>query len=142
MLVQRFKAFRRAQLAIDRVPDALVFDVFRAFAEQRLSRTGVRKTLEHLAAQARTKSPTELRLPASLTTGGRGLIHDGQLTQAIATELARLDDARFADPHKKCRYLIGLLMQQYVGLVDGGELARQVRAALQLQPKPQLETNA
>jgi len=48
----------------------------------------------------------------------------------LERHIARLDDARFATPAKKCRYLIGQVMREVVGRAEGRRVVQRVHAKL------------
>lgn len=132
-LVQRFKGLRRSGRAIDAVPDAAVFEVFRAYAEGRLAREGMLPVLEELARAAAAGEDVSRRAEDVLREYGGQPVSAQELAQEVEARLAGLNDARFVNAEQKARYLCGQLMEEFVGRVDGRQVARLVHEKLGLR---------
>ena len=130
VLCQRLKSFRRAHLHPERLTDDEIFEVFKAHAEGPLAREGVIKVLHHLLkceGGPGTARPTVQEALAQLKLGA---VPDDELENAVTAAIQASDPRRFGTPAKRQRYLMGKLMNEYRGRVDGGRLAQKVRASL------------
>ena len=140
VLVQRLKALRRRGLAVDRLSDEAICEVFRAYAQGRLVRQGVVEVLGRLAGQPESQQPASDRVDRICGDSSCTPATDEDLARALSNRLAKLDEASFATPEKKCRYLIGDLMREYFGRVEGREVVRLVHRELQVPLPGTIET--
>jgi len=118
VLVQRFKAFRRAGLPVDALSDGAVFDVFRAYAEGGLTREGIVPAL--VAALRRLQGGgTEETAP-----GVEPAATMVSVEQAVADVVSHTNGRSFASAEKRRRWLMGRLMDSHRGRLAGADLAR------------------
>ncbi len=121
ILVQRFKAWRRARLAPERLSADELVGAFAAYAAGRLAREGIVEVLEAaLRAGSDVSALAERLRPAS----------EAEVRQHLALLLRTREPARFATPVKRYRALMGDMMRAFVGRFEGGALARIVAEEL------------
>jgi glutamyl-tRNA(Gln) amidotransferase subunit E len=135
VLVQRFKHWRRAGLPVENITDAEVFAVFQAYREGRLSREGVPQVLQLLAEQPRTSEPDDDRVTAILVGRRIKPLSDGEIHQVVREQVTKVRERRFATPQAKCRYLMGEILREYMGCVEGRRLLAWVQNKLQVVPE-------
>jgi glutamyl-tRNA(Gln) amidotransferase subunit E len=132
VLIQRLRGLRRAGLSTDQLTDEEVYEVFKVHAEGRLSRQGVLEVLAYLADQEPAAPGGPPRVARVFEELRLEPVPDAALTRAIDAKLAELDPARFPAPAIMCRYLLGRVMEDFVGRVEGRHVARLVHARLGL----------
>jgi len=133
VLCQRLKAFRRQGLRPHRLTDDEITDVFKANADGRLAREGVVHILRRLLDR-RVREPGERlsvsdvldAVPDRPTSEKECMVH-------IKTAVERLDHGRFPTSAKKHRYVMGLLMNDFRGRVDGRKVSQWVSEELDAQ---------
>ena len=130
ILIQRFKALRRAGIDPDRLSDDEVREVFRAHADGRLAREGVMDVLECLLGDPTGSDDPAGRVEKMIAAAGNPAIDDAEVEAHIARAIDGVDDARFATTRKKYRHLMGRLMIRLVGRTDGRRVARALGDAL------------
>ncbi len=129
VLVERLKGMRRAGLKVDLLSDEEIYAVFKAYTEKRLSRQGVLELLGYLASQPRDQAGED-RVARVFATSDFTQLTDAELDAAIAKWDAQLDDDEFAAPQKKCRFLAGRIMREFVGRVDGARAIHRIHEKL------------
>lgn len=132
VLVQQFKAWRRAGKPVDRLPDEELFEVFRLHAAGKLTREGVLAALEHLLDLPPTGRGGTARVAHVVAEYKLTPLSPAQLEQALEKALAGLEEARFRTAAQKCRFLCGQLQRQFAGRIDGRKLAEVVHARLRV----------
>ncbi len=130
VLIERFKAWQRAGIAVDGLADDEIFAVFKAYSDGRLAREGVPEVLGYLADSV---EPCEDdRVAKVFEENDLTPLNEMEVTAAVRGQLERLSDGSFKTPVKKCRYLIGQVMRDFVGRVDGRMLVRLAHGELGL----------
>ena len=142
VLVQRLKAFRREGLAVERLSDEDIYETFKAHAQGRLAREGVVAVLAHLARRPPAGDPAAARVAQALGELNCTPATDQEVAQCLSRCLAGLDIVEFATPRKKCHYLIGVLMSEFLGRAEGQQVARMVHQELQVPLGGQTEVKA
>ncbi len=134
VLVQRFKQWRRAGLAVDRIRDDEVFAVFQAHRQGRLSREGVPEVLRLLAQETPAAEPDADRVAAVFVSRRIRPLTDQEIHHVVREHLDKLRERRFASAAQKGRYLIGEILREYMGCVEGRHLVAFVCNRLQVRP--------
>ncbi len=152
VLVQQLKALRRAGLDPQRISDAELYEVFRAFAEGRLAREGIPLVLGWLAELPQESGRTQdsagpapaagQRVAQALREIGLTPVDMSHVRSQVAALLAAADPARFESSDALHRWAMGRLMKELLGRVPGRELAALVRQELLARcataPEPRL----
>jgi len=136
VLVQQSKAWRRAGKPVEQLRDEELLEVFRLHAAGKLTRDGVIAAIERLVELPPAAAGGTARLAHVLAEYNLTPLSDSELEDALASCLAGLDNATFADPDRKCRYVCGLLQRRYAGRLDGRKLAERVAAHLRAGLRP------
>jgi glutamyl-tRNA(Gln) amidotransferase subunit E len=131
VLVQRWKHWWRKGLPLDRVTDAEIFEVFRAFREGRLSREGVPEVLHMLAELPPAEDESHDRVAAIFVGERIKPLTDTELHQVVREQALTLRGRRFRTPQQRCRFLMGEILEEYVGCVDAKRLLAWVSNRLQ-----------
>jgi glutamyl-tRNA(Gln) amidotransferase subunit E len=134
VLVQRFKQWRRAGLAVDGIRDDEVFAVFQAHRQGRVSREGVPEVLRLLAQQPPAEEPEADRVAAVFVSRRIRPLTDQEIHHVVREHLDKLRERRFATAAQKGRYLIGEILREYMGCVEGRHLVAFVCNRLQVRP--------
>lgn len=130
VLFQRLKALRRAGLRPDRLSDQELFNVFKAHAQGQLAREGVADVIERLLNLPLPTGQQQSRVAALLTELNIRPVVDEELDAAVAKAMQQADSRRFATYDDKHRYLMGQLMRELIGRVDGRRLAERLEQQL------------
>ncbi len=130
ILVERFRAWRRAGFDIDSLTEDDIFSTFQAHAAGKLTQDGVGRLLKQLAREPRDE-PRGDRVAATLAAFNFKPLTQAECTAAIEQQCARLDPARFSDVQKMARHVVGQIKRQYPGRIDGKHLLTQVTTKLQ-----------
>ncbi len=125
VLVRQGKSLRRRGLDPDRIPEDMAFDVFRAQAQGRLSREGVHLAFTHLAGQD-WDDPAHARAPGLNAEP----VSRGALEARVARAASQAASTPFASHEAKFRHLMGVLMRDLIGRVEGRRVAQCLTAAL------------
>jgi glutamyl-tRNA(Gln) amidotransferase subunit E len=130
VLCQRLKAFRRRGLSSDLLTDDEITEVFKAHADGRLAREGVVYVL-HRLLDGRVHEPNE-RLTVADVLGTVFITPDNEkeCTARIKAALNGLDHDRFPTLAKEHRYLMGFLMREFRGRIDGCKVAQRLTEEL------------
>ena len=134
VLVQRLKHIRRAGLAVERISDGEMFAVFEAHAHGRLSREGVPEVLRLLAERPPAEEPEADRVTAVFVDRRIRQLTDEEIHHVVREQVGKLRDRVFATAGQKCRYVIGEVLREYMGCVDGRRLVAWVCNKLQVPP--------
>ena len=140
VLVQRFKHLRRAGVPVEQTTDDEVFEVFRLHSQGRVSREGVSEVLRLLASEPVAVEPDGDRVAAVFVNRRITPLTDEEIHHVVRQHLNSLVDRNFATPAQKARHLIGRIMRQYLGCIEGRRLVAFVCNKLQLPPSGLLET--
>jgi glutamyl-tRNA(Gln) amidotransferase subunit E len=140
VLIQQLKALRRAGLDPQRLSDAELYEVFRAFAEGRLAREGIPLVLGWLAESPREGGECQdcagpahavgQRVAQALREIGLTPVDMNHVHSQVTALLASVDPARFESIDVLHRWAMGRLMKELLGRVPGRELAALVRQEL------------
>jgi glutamyl-tRNA(Gln) amidotransferase subunit E len=137
ILVQRFKSMARAGLDPDRLTDDQIHQIFQAFAQGSLGREAIESVLaamiESNEASKETPCVSIESWRAPRETSGAF-----DLEASVKRVLAERANLWSSDPDAQRRHLMGLLMQDCFGLVNG----RDVSDALDQAMVPSGETTA
>ncbi|MCK4341769.1 MAG: Glu-tRNA(Gln) amidotransferase subunit GatE [Phycisphaerae bacterium] len=142
VLMQYFKAFKREGLAVERLTEEEIHEVFKAHAEGRLAREGVIEVLAYLAGREPSEETGAARVAKVFEELHLSPANEEEIEQYLARQLGQLDESRFATPTKMCRYLIGLLMREFLGRFAGRRIAQLVHDRLQVAPEGETEVKA
>jgi glutamyl-tRNA(Gln) amidotransferase subunit E len=127
VLIQRFKAWRRAGLQPDRLSDDVIYEVFNAYAKGDIARDGVSQVLDELLRS----SVPDTRTPAECVAAS---IAARRLQPATEPEIdRRLDEAvrvtnsrHYRDPASRFHHIMGEAMRALLGRVDSRRVARRL----------------
>ena len=134
VLVQRFKAFRRAGLRLDSLTEGEIYDVFKAHAAGQLAREGVVEVFARILKHYAETEPGEARVTAAIRdVAAQGPLKPADLDARIAQAVETADNALFLTTEKKYRYLMGKLMKAVVGRAEGKRVAELLSAKLRLR---------
>jgi glutamyl-tRNA(Gln) amidotransferase subunit E len=126
VMFQRLKAFRRAGLDADRLPDRELFDVFKAYADGRLAREGVREMIEYLLREPPLNDSNGSRVAAALEALRIAPVSAAELETLVREALAGTEASRFPTAEKRHHHLMGMLMRKLIGRVHGTKLSQQL----------------
>ncbi|MCH7924036.1 MAG: Glu-tRNA(Gln) amidotransferase subunit GatE [Planctomycetes bacterium] len=129
---QRLKSFKRRGLPIDCLTDELVMDVFRTHAKGRCSRDGVEKLFQFILESATGTQGERGDVESALSSLGEDPVTDQTLDQQLSDAWKTFKPGRIESHGQRHRFVMGRLMQEYRGRVDGTRLAQ--RAQLVLSP--------
>ncbi len=130
VLVQRFTAMRREGLDPTVLADEAVEHIFAAYAEGRLAREGVCEALRRLL-RPRVGGDENVTTVAVVVAALVGEPVSGvALDQLIDVRLADVDEACYSTAAKKYRSLMGGLMRELIGRVEGREVSLRLGVAL------------
>ena len=119
ILSQRMRSFARAKLKPERLSDDALFTLFKAHAEGRLAKEGLAWLMETLLQGARNDCITAEDVTAVLDQMDIQPSSDDDLRCRITQVVQDSDSSRFATDAKHRRYLMGRIMQELIGRVDG-----------------------
>lgn len=128
VLCERLKAFRRSGLALERVSDDEVFEIFKAHAAGRLVREGVLEVLGKLLAKRTEPGSDHTALDDLLAEYTPAT--DNELATRVAQTVRQVDRSGFNSAAQLRRHTMGLLMRKLRGRVDGSRVARQLEQSL------------
>ncbi|MFQ5502323.1 MAG: Glu-tRNA(Gln) amidotransferase subunit GatE [Phycisphaerae bacterium] len=124
VLVQRFKAWRREQLDPRSITDDELFELFRAHSARLLSRKGLLGAIERLL-RVRLEGDADGDSLTSILNGVSGEpMGDADLREAIDRVIRSVDAGCYTTVGKKHRHLIGRLVAELPGSVEGGDISR------------------
>ena len=125
VLTEQLKAFRRAGLPADALPDDVIVEVFQLYAGGRLAREGVPWVLRRvLELTAESDAPPSVG--TVLEAMGMSECGDDLVVMRIGAIVDRLDGSSFQSAETMHRYAMGVAMRELTGRVAG----RKVAAAL------------
>ena len=134
ILVQRFKALRREGLNPDELSDDEIYEVFKAHADGTLAREGVIDVLTRVLEKRSKMGGGNAQVQLVLQAVQGQPVNDRDLKTGIEELIENTDDSRFATTQKKYRYLMGRLMREFRGRVDGKRVAEMLEKAFSRQP--------
>lgn len=129
-LSQRARALRRAGLRPDRLTDGALYAIFKAFADGRLAREGVGWLMERLLRRGTGEPIDVAAVCAELDELDRRAVTGAELDLFIDRAIAASRTRRFATPAKQLRFVMGVLMRDLVGRVEGRMLLGRLRQRL------------
>jgi glutamyl-tRNA(Gln) amidotransferase subunit E len=131
LLVEQMKDLRRRHVPIATLTNDELFAVFAAHAKGLLSREGLGLVLRLVAEHAPVPEGTgAARVAAVFAEHNFSPLSDADVDDAIAHRLVRVDSSKFETVWQKARHLTGLIMDDYVGRVDGAKVAQRVNVRL------------
>jgi len=123
-LAERLKAFRRAGLRPEYLPNETLFAVFKAHDEGRLAREGVSAVIELLLKTPRAKDDDPANVVRLLDKLKIYPIPDDELTTTVTKAVEEAANQEFPSTTDKHRYLMGQLMRGLRGRIEGKRLAK------------------
>ena len=129
VLCQRLKAFKRRGLPIDCLTDEIILDVFRAHAKGRCSREGVEQLFGLILESAADPQGDMADVETALESFEDGSMTNQTLDQKLMAALKKFGPNRLDAESRRHRYVMGVLMGEYRGRVDGTRLAQRARLA-------------
>jgi glutamyl-tRNA(Gln) amidotransferase subunit E len=142
VLCQTLKSFRRKRLKPERLRDETIFHVFQAYAKGKLAREGVVTVLELILVQNVEKLETYADLLNFLEVLKMAPLSESELTQSVLKAVENINPALFRNPQKIHSYLMGKLMRNLIGRVDGKKLSERVQEQLQVHDSKPLALKA
>ncbi|MBU0719640.1 MAG: hypothetical protein KJ749_15455, partial [Planctomycetes bacterium] len=130
VLCQRWKAFRRDQLEPDLLAGNEVFEAFKAYVDGRIAREGVVRVLRFLLERRAGTGGEDLSVADAIEMLHLMPVSDDESTTRIGEHIGQVDRRRFATNDRRHEYLMGTLMGEYRGRVDGARLAKRLRKEL------------
>ncbi len=127
---ERMKAFRRRGMRPDLLRDEDLYEVFKVYADGRLAREGVVHVLRRMLDRRLEKPERDSSASTILDELGMHPCGDDELAARVGAVVDGLDHGRFRRFEAKHRHVMGLLMKELRGRVDGGKLARSVAEKL------------
>ena len=134
VLCQRTKAFRREGLNPDLLTDDEIFDVFKAYSGGLLAREGILRVLRRVLEMRLQDKRERVTVADVLDAIDLTPLGDEELAARIIAAIDQLDHDRFPTCAKKHRHLMGVLMNDCTGRVDGGRIARLLAEGLDARP--------
>jgi glutamyl-tRNA(Gln) amidotransferase subunit E len=136
-LVQRLRDLRRRFVPVDTLTDDEITAVLEAYAKGLLSREGVVGVLRLVAEHPPVPGASgPARVAAVFADHRLTPLGPGEVEQALAIVLGRLDCRWFKKPQQKCRWLTGELMHELRGRLSGAEALRLVHERLRVPLGP------
>ena len=132
VLEQRIKAKRRAGLPVDRLTDALLFEIFRAHADGRLARHGVFEVIAWLARTPHDGQPPADAVSEALDELNVQPLDDVALTRAIVAGLNKFPSGKFKTSEKRFRKAMGALSKSLPACIEGRWLWERLRREMGL----------
>ncbi|MEW6252696.1 MAG: Glu-tRNA(Gln) amidotransferase subunit GatE [Planctomycetota bacterium] len=133
VLVQRLKHLRRRFVPVDTLTDDEIYAVLEAHAKGLLSRQVVPDVLRLVAEHPPVAGGSgAARVAAVFADYSFTPLSPGELAAAIAERAARVECSWFDTPEQKCRWLVGQLMHDFFGRLDGRAALEAVHARLQV----------
>ena len=134
MLFRFARALARRGRRLDALEDEEISRVFEAYREGRLAREGINKVLSFLAPPAGSPPPPSPaaadRVEAAIDTLGLRPVEEERLHALVHEALLRSGRGRFPSPEARFRHVMGILMTDLRGCVEGRRLAALVAEAL------------
>ncbi len=128
VICERLKAFRRDGLALDRLADDTIFEVFEAHTTGRLAREGVVDAIRKLLTSR--SDPAAEQLTVSDILQQYAPVTEDELAADVTHTVAQLDRSNFSSADQVRRHAMGLLMSKFRGRVDGTTVARRIEQVL------------
>jgi glutamyl-tRNA(Gln) amidotransferase subunit E len=126
VLCQRLKALRRSGLQPDRLSDQAIFEVFRAYSEDRLVRRGVIKLIRSMLQNDLIESNASHDVAAAIEALGLRPVPDDEARRRVADAVTDVEHASFRTSEQRSRHLMGVLMSEWNGRLEGSHVARLV----------------
>ena len=123
VLCQKMKAFRRRNLHPEHLTDDEIFEVFQHYAEGKLAREGVPRVLRHILESGDAASKDSSRVKQAIRTQNFRPLPATEVSARLDAVIAQADDRRFSTTEKKHRSLMGVVMSNLTGCVEGVQLA-------------------
>ena len=127
VLCQRMKAFRRRNLDCASLTDDEIYEVFKRYAEGKLAREGVPLVLRRILEEQERPAGEGSRVATAINALNFRPLPNDEASARLDRVLAEVDDNRFPTCEKKHRSLMGMLMKDLVGCVEGAQLANELR---------------
>ncbi len=127
ILIQRFTAFRREGLCPNDLSDELIYEVFRTQAHSSLAREGVLGVIEYLLRNPETEneSPAD-RVAQAVKALAFTPVGEDEVDQYARQITSRVDAERFPTESRRFNYMMGDMMRELYGRVDGQVVARRL----------------
>ena len=117
---QRMRSFARKELRPGRLSDGALLEILQTHAEERLAREGVFWLIEHLLKRETGESITDDDVHTALLEIRPAT--ERALRRSVDDAVAACESHRFKTDAKRVRYLMGRLMRELIGRVDGRRL--------------------
>ena len=127
VLTQHLKAYRRAGWRPERLDDEVLLAVFRGFGDGRYTREGVLRLLKHLLTCEWDATDPGAAVEAAVAALELAPIDSGEIAAVIDQTRDALDPAAYPTAAKRRRAIIGGVMRQLRGRVEGRQVAELVR---------------
>lgn len=124
VLCQRLKALRRSGLQPERLADQAIFEVFRAYSEGRLVRQGVITLIRSLLQNDEIESNPSDAVSAAIEALGLRPVPDDAARLRVAEAVTAVEFASFRTAEQRSRHLMGVLMSEWSGRIEGHQVAR------------------
>jgi len=123
VLCQRLKALQRAGLRSEALPDEVLYGVFQAFTEGHVAREGVVKVIRFLLEANRAGAASPIGVHEALQRLELNPMDEATLREHVTRVVAAQSDRVFPTAAHRVHYLMGVLMDELIGRVDGRRLA-------------------
>jgi glutamyl-tRNA(Gln) amidotransferase subunit E len=134
VLIQRFKAWRRAGLPVDSLRDDEIVEAFRAYATGHIGREGVPAILTYMLRQEQSADTSaEARVKEAIEAMGLSPAGEEELDNRIAQALERVASPRFPTEQHRFNYIMGVLMTDLYGRIDARRVAARLASAMKLE---------
>lgn len=127
LLAQRVRSFARAGLRPGRLSDDALHAVLATHAQGRLAREGVPWIVEQLLARADDAAITGDDARSAIAALVRPAPTDEELETIVAAAVTSSTPDRYPTAEKEIRYLMGPLMRDLVGRIDGVRVLARVK---------------
>jgi glutamyl-tRNA(Gln) amidotransferase subunit E len=130
-------ALRREALNKDRLTEDEIYHVFKAYREARLARAGIIQVLRHLIKEKQerlfdTHRDPEEAVGQALQALGLKPVAKAKLNTMLAEILLRDEVGNYGTPEQRQRALMGRIMKDLRGRVDGGLVAGRLKEELNM----------
>lgn len=122
LLAQRMRALARAERRPERFSDEALFVILRAHSQERLAKEGIAWLMELILVQSTKDEITEADVNAVFDELDIQRLTDQELQCKVACAIEAVDPTQFPTVTKLRRFLMGELMKDLIGRVDGRRL--------------------
>ena len=119
VLAQRMRALARAERRPERFSDEALFAILQAHSQERLAKEGIAWLMELILVQSTKDEITEADVNAVFDELDIQRLTDQELQCKVAWAIEAVDPTQFPTVTKLQRFLMGELMKDLIGRVDG-----------------------